>query len=141
MRAHIGVDAESGIVHSVAITLANYHDIAEADKLLHEVEQDVFGDSGYRGVEKRSEHQDCKIYWYIAMMPGKRKQFDKENSQELLEQAKVSIRAKVEHFFRVIKRQFGFAKIRYRGMAKNNNQLNTMFALADLGMCRHKLVS
>jgi len=74
-------------------------------------------------------------------MPGKRKQLDKESSQELLEQAKASIRAKVEHPFRVIKRQFGFTKTRYRGMAKNNNQLKTMFALANLYMCRHKLVS
>jgi len=78
------------------------------DKLLHGEEEDVFGDSGYRGIEKRQEHQERKVNWYIAMMPGKRKQLDKESPQELLEQTKASIRAKVEHPFRIIKRQFGF---------------------------------
>jgi len=73
-------------------------------------------------------------------MPGKRKQLDKGGSQELLGQTKASIRAKVEHPFRIIKRQFGFTKTRYRGMMKNDNHLKTMFALANLYMCRHKLV-
>ena len=75
------------------------------------------------------------------MMPGKRKQLHKDNPQELLEQAKASIRAKVEHPVRIIKRQFGFTKTRYRGMAKNNNHLSTMFALANLYICRHKLAT
>jgi len=141
MKAHIGVDAETGVVHSMTTTPANHHDITEVDKLLHGEEQDVFGDSGYRGIEKRPEHQSRKVNWYIAMMPGKRKQLDKGCPQELLEQAKASIRAKVEHPFWIIKRQFGFTKARYRGMAKNNNQLNTLFALANHYMCRHKLVS
>jgi len=141
MKAHIGVDAETGVVYSMSSTPANHHDITEADKLLHGEEKEVFADSGYRGIEKRPEHQGRKVNWYIAMMPGMRKQLDKSSPQELLEQAKASIRAKVEHPFRIIKRQFGFTKTRYRGMAKNNNQLNTMFALANLYMCRHKLVS
>jgi len=141
MKAHIGVDAETGVVHSMTTTRANDHDITEADKLLHGEEEDVFADSGYRGIEKRPEHQDRKANWHIAMMPGKRKQLDKNNSQERLEQAKASIRAKVEHPFRIIKRQFGFTKTRYRGIKKNDNHLNAMFALANLYMCRHKLVS
>jgi len=141
MKAHIGVDAETGVVHSMITTPAKNHDITEADKLLHGEEKEVFADSGYRGIEKRPEHQGRKVNWHIAMMLGKRKQLDKSSPQELLEQAKASTRAKVEHPFRVIKRQFGFTKTRYRGMAKNNNQLNTMFALANLYMCRHKLVS
>jgi len=109
-------------------------------KLLHGEEEDVFADSGYRGIEKRPEHQRHKVNWYIAMMPGKRKQLDKESPQELLEQAKASVRAKVEHPFRIIKRQFGFTKTHYRGMMKNDNHLKTMFALANLYMYRHKLV-
>ena len=140
MKAHIGVDAETGVVHSMTTTPANHHDITEADKLLHGEEQDVFADSGYRGIEKRPEHQDRKVNWYIAMMPSKRKQLN-GGPQELLEKAKASIRAKVEHPFRIIKQQFGFSKTRYRGMAKNNNHLNTMFALANLYMCREKLMS
>jgi len=141
MKAHIGVDAETGVVHSMTTAPANHHDITEADKLLHGEEEDVFADSDYRGIEKRPEYQDRKVNWYIVMMPGKRKQLDKGNPQELLEQAKVSIRVKVEHPFWIIKRQFGFTKTRYRGMKKNDNHLNTMFALANLYMCRHKLVS
>ena len=141
MKAHVGVDAETGVVHSMTTTPANHHDITEVDKLLHGEEQDVFADSGYRGIEKRTEHQDRKVNWYVAMMPGKRKQLDKGSPQELLEQTKASIRAKVEHPFRIIKQQFGFTKTRYRGMAKNNNQLNIMFALANLYLCRNKLVT
>ena len=140
MKAHIGVDAETGVVHSMTTTPANHHDITEADKLLHGEEQDVFADSGYRGIEKRPEHQDRKVNWYNAMMPSKRKQLS-DGPQELLEKAKASIRAKVEHPFRIIKQQFGFTKTRYRGMAKNNNHLNTMFALANLYMCRSRLMS
>jgi len=140
MKAHIGVDAETGVVHSMTTTPANHHDITEADKLLHGEEQDVFADSGYRGIEKRPEHQDRKVNWYNAMMPSKRKQLS-DGPQELLEKAKASIRAKVEHPFRIIKQQFGFTKTRYRGMAKNNNHLNTMFALANLYMCRSMLMS
>ena len=140
MKAHIGVDAETGVIHSMTTTPANHHDITEADKLLHGEEQDVFADSGYRGIEKRPEHQDQKVNWYIAMMPSKRKQLS-DGPQELLEKAKASIRAKVEHPFRIIKQQFGFTKTRYRGMAKNNNHLNTMFALENLYMCRNRLKS
>ena len=99
----------------------------------------MFADSGYRGIEKRAEHKDRKVNWYIAMMLGKRKQLDKESPQELLEQAKASIRAKVEHPFQIIKQQFGFTKAHYRGMDKNNNQLNMLYALANLYMCRSKL--
>ena len=138
MKAHIGVDSKTGVVHSMTTTPANHHDITEADKLLHGKEEDVFADSGYRGIEKREEHQGREVNWHIAMMPGKRKQLSNEK-QELLEKVKASIRAKVEHPFRIIKQQFGFTKTRYRGMAKNNNQLQTMFALANLYMCRASL--
>jgi len=117
-KAHIDVDAETGVVHSMATTPANHHDITETDKLLHGEEEDDYADSGYRGIERRPEHQERKVNWHIAMMPGKRKHLDKESPQELLEQAKASIRAKVEHPFRIIKQQFGFIKARYRGMRR-----------------------
>ena len=135
MKAHIGVDSKIGVVvHSMTTTPANHHDITEANKLLHGEEEDIFADFGYRGIEKREEYRDREVNWHIAMMPGKRKQLNIEK-QELLEKVKANIRAKVEHPFRIIKRQFGFTKTRYRGMAKNNNQLNTMFALANLYIC------
>lgn len=113
MKAHIGADADSGLVHSVATTAANAHDVTQAHELLHGEETNVFADSDYRGVEKRGEiqgkHPD--VNWHVAMMPGKRRVLDKSTSMgtilEKLEKTKASIRAKVEHPFRVIKRQFG----------------------------------
>ena len=147
MKAHAGVDADSGLVHSVATTAANAHDVTQAHALLHGEETDVFADSGYRGVEKREEiqAQHPDVNWHIAMMPGKRKVLDKETPMgavlEKLEQAKASIRAKVEHPFRVIKRQFGFVKVKYRGLAKNTANLVTLFALSNLWMVRKRLLN
>ena len=147
MKAHAGVDADSGLVHSVATTAANAHDVTQAHALLHGEEADVFADSGYRGVEKREEiqAQHPDVNWHIAMMPGKRKAMDKSTPMgavlEKLEQTKARIRAKVEHPFRVIKRQFGFVKVKYRGLAKNTANLVTLFALSNLWMVRKQLLN
>ena len=147
MKAHIGSDADSGLVHSVATTAANAHDVTQAHALLHGEETDVFADSGYRGVEKREEikSQHPDVNWHIAMMPGKRKALDKDTPMgailEKLEQTKASIRAKVEHPFRVIKRQFGYVKVKYRGLAKNTANLVTLFALSNLWMVRKRLLN
>jgi len=147
MKAHIGTDAEGGLVHSVATTAANAHDITQAHALLHGEETDVFADSGYRGVDKREEIQAKHpgVSWHIAMMPGKRKAMDKSTPMgailEQLEKTKASIRAKVEHPFRVIKRQFGFVKVRYRGLAKNTANLVTLFALSNLWMVRKRFLN
>ncbi len=145
MKAHIGVDAESGLVHTVTTTSANAHDVTQAHALLHGEEEIVFGDSGYRGVDKREEvQQHPSIDWQIAMMPGKRKALDKARPSNVLkdklEKIKASIRAKVEHPFRVIKCQFGHRKTRYRGLAKNTSQLQMMFALSNLWMVRKRLL-
>ena len=146
MKAHIGVDADSGLVHTVIGTAANVNDVTQAGALVHGQESDVFADSGYRGVEKREEIQakHPKVNWHIAMMPGKRKAVDKSTPMgaivEQLEKTKASIRAKVEHPFRVIKRQFGHVKVRYRGLAKNTAQLYTLFALSNLWMVRRTLL-
>jgi len=147
MKAHIGSDADSGLVHSVASTAANAHDVTQAHALLHGEETDVFADSGYRGVEKREEiqAQHPDVNWHIAMMPGKRKALDKGTPMgailEKLEQTKASIRAKVEHPFRVIKRQFGYVKVKHRGLAKNTANLVTLFALSNLWMVRKRLLN
>lgn len=99
----------------------------------------MFADAGYQGVAKREEAQNIKANWHVAMRPGKRKVLEKSTPmgaiQDRLEQAKARIRAKVEHPFRVIKRQFGHAKVRYRGLAKNTAQLHTLFALPICGWC------
>ena len=144
MKAHIGVDADSGLVHTVRGTSGNVADIVEGNSLLHGEEAEVFGDAGYQGIEKRPDAKQ-EVVWNVAMRPGKRKALDKENNPldaliDLLEKTKAGIRAKVEHPFRVIKRQFGYAKVRYRGLKKNTLQIKTLFALSNLWMARHKLM-
>jgi IS5 family transposase len=143
MKAHIGVDAESGLVHTVRGTAGNVNDVVEANRLLHGQEVDAFGDAGYQGAAKRPDARP-QVNWRIAMRPGKRRALDKNNVIDALtdqvEKLKASVRAKVEHPFRVIKRQFGHVKVRYRGLAKNTAQLVTLFALSNLWMVRRKLM-
>jgi IS5 family transposase len=142
MKAHIGVDAHSGLVHSVVGTAANVGDVTQAGALLHGQEQVAFGDAGYRGVGKRAEAQGPQ--WHVAMRPGERKKLNPFIAPQLqaltLEKWKASIRAKVEHPFRVLKRQFGYTKVRYRGLAKNTAQIVMLFALSNLWMARRQLL-
>lgn len=141
MKAHIGVDAESGLTHTVVTTPAHVHDVTQAHRLLHGAETNVFGDAGYVGVEKR-EGQTRPITWHIALRPGKRNALP-ENAwgrrRNDIERLKAQIRAKVEHPFRILKRQFGYLKTRYRGLAKNTTQIVTLFALANLYQVRYRL--
>ena len=141
MKAHIATDAESGLVHSVIGTAANIADINVAAALLHGEEEVAFGDAGYQGVDKREEAQGPT--WHVAMRAGKRRKLDLRKPWDaMLEQAeklKAGVRAKVEHAFRVLKRQFGFTKVRYRGITKNAAQLMTLFALGNVWMARKKL--
>lgn len=143
-KAHIGADADSGLVHTVTTTAANAHDVTQAAALLHGQESDVFADSGYRGVDKREEvqAQHPDVNWHVAMMPSKRRLLDSERLAdrlaEQLEQVKARIRAKVEHPFRVIKQQFGYVKTRYRGLEKNTQQILVLFALSNLWMVRKR---
>jgi len=143
MKAHIGVDAESGLVHTVRGTAANVNDVVEANSLLHGQETDVFADAGYQGAAKRPDAKD-DVNWHVAMRPGKRRALDKTKTIDHLidqvERIKASVRAKVEHPFRVIKQQFGHVKVRYRGLKKNTAQLRTLFALSNLWMARAKLL-
>ena len=145
MKAHIGVDADSGLVHTVIGTSGNVADVVEGNSLLHAEEKDGFGDAGYQGVHKRPDAR-AGVTWHIAMRPGKRKELDKENNPvdaliDQVEKIKASIRAKVEHPFQVIKRQFGYTKVRYRGLEKNTLHLKTLFALSNLWMARHQLLA
>jgi len=144
MKAHIGVDAESGLVHTVIGTAANVNDVTQAAALLHGEEKVVFADAGYQGVAKREEAKDLDVQWHVAMRPGKRRALDKSRKSDRLrekaEKLKASVRAKVEHPFRVVKQQFGYAKARYRGLAKNTARLTMLFALSNLWMVRRKLM-
>ena len=144
MKAHIGVDDESGLVHHVECTAANASDVTVAHRLLHGQEETVCGDSGYTGLDKREEMQGKGDLGYlIAAKPSVLKQIKRKSGQKLareLEHAKASLRAKVEHPFRVIKRQFGYTKVRYRGLVKNTAQVLTLFALSNLWMVRRPLL-
>ncbi len=136
MKAHIGVDARTGLTHSLETTAANEHDLNQADRLLHGDEQFVFADAGYRGIDKRDNLKDKAVDWHIAERPGKVRALKKHpriNKVLInIEYMKASIRAKVEHPFRIIKCQFGFTKARYRGLMKNDSKLATLFALANI---------
>ena len=142
MKAHIGVDADSGLVHTVIGTAANVNDVTQAGALLHGQETVAFGDAGYRGVDKRPEAQGPT--WLVAMQPSKRKALDTTRKWarllEKAEQLKARVRAKVEHPFRVVKQQFGHAKVRYRGLAKNTARLTMLFALSNLWMARRQVL-
>ena len=145
MKAHIGVDDESGLVHSVVGTAANVADVTQVDKLLHGEENMVGADAGYTGVEKRPEHEGREVIWQIAARRSTYKKLSKRSAlykaKRKIEKAKAQVRAKVEHPFRVIKRQFGYVKTRFRGLAKNTAQLVTLFALSNLWMARRHLLT
>ena len=142
IKAHIGVDAHSGLVHSVVGTAASVNDVTQAGLLLYGEEEAAFGDAGYQGVHKRPEAAGPA--WHVAMRPRLRRQLnpfiEPEFIAEQIERAKASVRAKVEHPFRVLKRQFGYTKVRYRGLAKNTAQIVTLFALGNLWLARRRLM-
>lgn len=145
MKAHIGVDTSSGLVHSVESTAANEADISHAHTLLHGEEKHVFGDAGYTGAEKRAEitkkAPDAK--WYVAAKRGAVKKLSEGPLKEAVkayEKAKAQVRAMVEHPFHIIKNLFNHRKVRYRGIAKNAAQLETLFALANLVIAKRFLL-
>ena len=138
-KAHIGVDKDSGLVHTVEATPANVHDVVETAKLLTGEEEVVYGDSGYLGAEKRDDaiirnKSGRKIKYKINRRPSQVKKLSKSGqyAAKKAEHAKSSVRAKVEHVFGVVKKQLLFRKTRYRGLEKQRAKFNIMFALANL---------
>lgn len=138
-KAHIGVDKDSGIVHSVEVTSANVHDVEVTPKLLTGEEDTVHGDSGYIGAEKRENaivknKKGKKIKYKTNRRPSQYKNKSNRSKGQIKrrEHEKSSVRAKVEHVFAVIKGQFGYRKTRYRGLRKQTAKLNMLFALANL---------
>ena len=135
LKAHIGVDAASGLVHTVIGTAGNVSDVTQAHALLHGAEVAAMGDAGYQGVEKREENLGKNVTWHVAMKRTKRKALPNNKlgrMTEKLEHLKASVRAKVEHPFHVVKNLFRHRKARYRGLAKNTAQLFTLFGFANL---------
>ena len=144
MKAHIGVDAESGLVHTVRSTAGHVNDLVEGNSLLHGEETGAFGGAGYQGVDKRPDAK-LDVTWHVAIRPGRCKALDLSSPLAALiyksQQILAGIRARVEHPSRVIKRQFGFTKVRYRVLKKNAAQVQTLFALSNLWMTRRKLMA
>ena len=137
LKAHVGVDLASGAVHSLATTAANVADVVQAHELLHGKEKNAYLDSGYTGVEKRAEivARHPHVCWHVATKRGKLKAMVEGKRKEIavaLERCKAQLRAYVEHPFHLVKNLFQHRKARYRGLAKNNAQLHTLFALANL---------
>jgi IS5 family transposase len=142
MKAHIGADADSGLVHTVVTTPANEADVAQVDQLLHGKEKVVHADAGYIGAQAYAPQ--AKVDWQIARKRGQinkianAKQRTKAQREE---KSKAQIRARVEHPFRVIKCQFGYMKVRFKGLMKNTAQIVTLFALANLYLARQRLLA
>jgi len=142
MKAHIGVDVKSGLVHTVTTTLANAGDVKEVDKLLNGREKTVYADAGYQGAEKRAPKRGRT--WYIAAKRGSVKAMPEgelKDAVKYTEHMKAAVHAKVEHPVRVVKRQFGYQKGRFKGLVKNTAQVLTLFALANLWMVRRTLLA
>jgi IS5 family transposase len=140
MKCHIGVDAGSGLVHSIEVTSANVHDVTVAAKLIRDDDEVVYGDSGYIGIEKRPEIAGNEHLSKIEYRFNRRQHsFSKTSSkifdwERYIENRKSSVRCKVEHAFRIIKCQFGYRKTAYKGLKKNANRLYALFACANLYM-------
>ena len=138
-KAHIGVDKESGLVHTVKVTAANEHDVTVTSELLTGEEEEVYGDSGYLGAEKRPEalkknKAGKSVHYKINRRPSQSKNKSARSQAQIKrhEHEKSSVRAKVEHVFAVVKLQLRFRKTRYRGLQKQIAKMNMMFALANL---------
>jgi IS5 family transposase len=137
MKAHLGADRDSKLVHTVVVTAANVADITKTSELLHGAEQQVHADAGYTGVEKRAEivAWERRIDWQIAGKRGTIKAMAEGAEKEAIkavEKAKASVRAFVEHPFHIVKNLFRHRKVRYRGLAKNGHQPYTLFGLANV---------
>jgi IS5 family transposase len=143
MKAHIGVDVASGLVHTVKGTAANEADINQMAAVLHGRESDIFADAGYTGADKRPEHEDRDVCWNIAIKRSIIKALPKglRDLAEPVERALSQLRAWVEHPFHVVKNLFRHRKLRYRGLAKNTAQLHTLFALANLVIVKKALLA
>jgi len=142
MKIHAGVDAGSGYVHTITATSANVHDIEETAKLIREDDEVAYGDSGYSGAGKREEIKDderlASVEFRTNVRPSSLKTAKTHqgmNWGKQMENRKSSTRSKVEHPFLIVKRQFGYCKVAYRGIAKNLSRFHILFAAANLVMC------
>lgn len=143
MKVHAGVDAGSGYVHTITGTAGNVHDVTETPNLIREDDEVIYGDSGYLGAPERvnplrDEHELPEVEFRINLRPSSLKVKDSYrgiNWDKEEEHRKSAVRCKVEHPFLIVKKQFGYAKVVYRGIKKNMNRFHILFASANLLMC------
>ena len=137
MKAHVGVDARSGLVHTAGVTTGKTHDAKVMDNLIREDDRAVFADKGYVNENKKRAARRAGVYWGVKdqRKPGRQL----SSSQRKRNRCNGSVRAKVEHIFRVLKCQFGYRKVRYRGITKNGAQVFSLLALANLYLARRRL--
>ncbi len=138
MKAHVGVDSKQGIVHSAAATPANTADSKVLPELLHGKERKVWGDAAYQGQGEKIR-QKAPLAQDMTSRRARYKQVV-DQLQRQKNRTKAKVRSKVEHVFRIMKRQFGFDRVRYRGLAKNANRMFACFALVNLYITRKRLV-
>ena len=143
MKAHLGVDVASGVVHTLTGTAANEADINQTAALLHGEEEAVFADAGYTGADKRPELADRDVSWNIAVKGSIIKALPQalRDLAEPVERALSQLRAPVEHPIHIVKNRFRHKKVRYRGLKKNTAQLYTLFALANLVIVKRVLLA
>jgi IS5 family transposase len=139
MKAHIGVDAESGLVHTAGVTTGKVHDAKVMANLVREDDTAVYGDKGYASEEKKAAAEEAGVLWAVKEKAKPGRKLTKRQRARNRRFGKV--RAKVEHVFRVLKCQFGYRRVRYRGIAKNGAQVFALLALANLYLVRGRLAS
>ena len=139
MKLHIGVDSQSGLAHSAVVTPANIHDKHPLPDLLHGHERRVYGDSAYTSQKELIQSKAPKAKDFTNERVRKAGQVN--DVKRAKNRSKSKIRARVEHVFAVVKRLWGFSKVRYRGLAKNASRAFTALALANIYLARHRLMA
>jgi transposase, IS5 family len=132
MKLHIGVDSDSGLVHSASVSAGNVHDSHELPNLLHGQERRLYGDSAYRGEKQRERLKDIAPQAKDFTNKRAHKNRPLSDADKQTNRRKSAVRSKVEHPFLTLKRIWGFAKARYRGLAKNANRAYAMLALINI---------
>ena len=137
MKAHVGVDSEYGLVHTLTTTTAKVHDSQEMEKLLHGEEKELYGDKAYANRATQESYQSQGVRWRVTEKAGRGQTLSEH--QKLTNRRRSKVRALGEHAFGLVKNTWGHRKVRYRGLKKNTVQLYTLFALANLNMARYLL--
>jgi transposase, IS5 family len=139
MKIHVGADVSSGLAHTVSVTPANASDISQLPHLVREDDRAVFGDKGYVNNPLKRLARKAGVFWGVSLKASKQHPLTAANKR--FNHRMSSIRARVEHVFRVIKRQFGYTKVRYKGIAKNAAQVFSLIGLTNLYLVRRELKS